>query len=113
MRLSPKQAGYLKSPATQGTRNAHSKLVNLLSLFDCWALPNTDDAKKPVVIPRVDFARPLEVPLPFMRAYSLVLQAHGIFEEDFVAFLDNLTVAQGPPAPLTILNTAGSIAGLV
>ncbi|EXF77138.1 hypothetical protein CFIO01_01785 [Colletotrichum fioriniae PJ7] len=41
------------------------------------------------------------------------LEAHGIFEEDFVAFLDNLTVAQGPPAPFTILNTAGSIAGLV
>ncbi|KAK7439289.1 hypothetical protein Landi51_11266 [Colletotrichum acutatum] len=67
----------------------------------------------PLVIPRVDFAGPLKVPLPFTRAYSPVLQAHGIYEEDFVAFLDNLTVAQGPPAPLTMLNTAGSMAGLV
>ncbi|KAK1635580.1 hypothetical protein BDP81DRAFT_322000, partial [Colletotrichum phormii] len=70
-------------------------------------------SKKPVVIPRVDFARPLKVPLPFMRAYSQGLRAHEIYEEDFVAFLDNLTVAQGPPAPLTMLNTAGSIVGLV
>ncbi|KAF4775626.1 hypothetical protein HER10_EVM0012678 [Colletotrichum scovillei] len=69
--------------------------------------------EKPVVIPRVDFAGPLKVPLPFTRSYSPVLQAHGIYKEDFVAFLDNLTVAQGPPAPLAMLNTAGSIAGLV
>ncbi|KAK1687578.1 hypothetical protein BDP55DRAFT_630773 [Colletotrichum godetiae] len=69
--------------------------------------------QKPVVIPIVDFARPLKVPLPFMRAYSQGLRAHETYEEDFVAFLDNLTVAQGPPAPLTMLNTASSIVGLI
>ncbi|KAK1495296.1 hypothetical protein CTAM01_08751 [Colletotrichum tamarilloi] len=47
------------------------------------------------------------------RRSQCLLEAHGIYAEDFVAFLDNLTVAQGPPAPLAMLNTAGSIAGLV
>ncbi|KXH42221.1 hypothetical protein CSIM01_08973 [Colletotrichum simmondsii] len=113
MRLSPKQPGYLKSPEIRGARSACSKLAKFLSLSNCWVLPDTDDLKKPVVIPRVDFAGPLKVPLPFTRSYSPVLQAHGIYEEDFVAFLDNLTVAEGPPAPFAMLNTAGSIAGLV
>ncbi|KAF4815604.1 hypothetical protein CGCSCA5_v007118 [Colletotrichum siamense] len=69
--------------------------------------------KKPVVIPRIDFGGPLKVPLPFMRAYSPDLRAHDIHEEDFVGFIDNLTVAQGPPAPLAALNAAGTIVGYV
>ncbi|KAK2740956.1 hypothetical protein CKAH01_18555 [Colletotrichum kahawae] len=69
--------------------------------------------KKPVVIPRIDFGGPLKVPLPFMRAYSPDLRAHDIHEEDFVGFIDNLTVAQGPPAPLAALNAAGTVIGYV
>ncbi|EQB59445.1 hypothetical protein CGLO_00169 [Colletotrichum gloeosporioides Cg-14] len=69
--------------------------------------------QKPVVIPRIDFGGPLKVPLPFMRAYSPDLRAHDIHEEDFVGFIDNLTVAQGPPAPLAALNAAGTIVGYV
>ncbi|KAF3001279.1 hypothetical protein E8E13_004269 [Curvularia kusanoi] len=48
-----------------------------------------------------------------MRAYSPALRPHDIDEREFVAFIDNLTVAQAPPAPLQVLNVAGSAVGTV
>ncbi|KAK0758682.1 hypothetical protein N5P37_009081 [Trichoderma harzianum] len=68
---------------------------------------------RPVVIPRVDIARPFQTPFPFMRAYSPDLYRHDISAETFVAFIDNLAVAEAPPAPLQALNVAGQAIGFV
>jgi hypothetical protein len=48
-----------------------------------------------------------------MRAYSPDLRRHDINEVEFVAFIDNLAVAQAPPAPLQALNVAGQAVGFV
>lgn len=74
---------------------------------------NANAAKRPVVIPRVDIARPFQPPFPFMRAYSPDLYPHDISVETFVAFIDNLAVAEAPPAPLQALNVAGQAIGFV
>jgi hypothetical protein len=42
-----------------------------------------------------------------MRAYSPALRSHDINETDFLAFIDNLAVAQQQPVPLQVLNLAG------
>ncbi|KKP03994.1 hypothetical protein THAR02_03909 [Trichoderma harzianum] len=68
---------------------------------------------RPVVIPRVDIARPFQTPFPFMRAYSPDLYRHDIDVATFVAFIDNLAVAEAPPAPLRALNVAGQAIGFV
>jgi hypothetical protein len=67
--------------------------------------------QKPIVIPRVDIARKLSPPLPFMRLYSPALATHDIDAYTFMAFIDNLIVAQMPPAPLRMLGVAGSVVG--
>lgn len=66
-----------------------------------------------IVIPRMDISGRLSVPLPFMRAYSPELRLYDINEEDFVAFIDNLVVAQAPTAPLQALDVAGRAVGVV
>lgn len=48
-----------------------------------------------------------------MRAYSPELRPYGVDERDFIACIDNLAVAQAPPAPLQALNVAGSVVGAV
>lgn len=48
-----------------------------------------------------------------MRAYSPDLYRHDISAETFVAFIDNLAVAEAPPAPLQALNVAGQAIGFV
>lgn len=48
-----------------------------------------------------------------MRAYSPALRVHDINEGDFVAFIDNLAVAQAAPPPLQVLDLAGSAIGFV
>lgn len=65
------------------------------------------------MIPRVDTHGLLGSPLPFIRAYSNTLRDFDIHENEFVAFIDNLSIAQAPPAPLQVLNTAGSVMGAV
>lgn len=72
-----------------------------------------DTAQRPVVIPRIDIARPFAVQLPFMRAYSPALYRHDISVETFVAFIDNLAVAEAAPVPLQALNVAGQAIGFV
>ncbi|CAN9209584.1 unnamed protein product [Alternaria alternata] len=69
--------------------------------------------QKPVVIPRLDVSGLLGTPFPFIRAYSSDLRSFNIHEKDFVAFLDNLSVAQAPPVPLQALDTAGHVVGIV
>lgn len=69
--------------------------------------------QRPVVIPRVAIAGLMSSPLPFLRAYSPVLQLHGIDEHEFVAFIDYLTVVQQAPAPLQALNVAGTAISFV
>ncbi|KAL7931208.1 hypothetical protein V8C35DRAFT_329736 [Trichoderma chlorosporum] len=68
---------------------------------------------KPVVIPRIEIARPFQAQFPFMRAYSPDLYPHDITVEAFVAFIDNLAVAEAPPPPLQALNVAGQAIGFV
>jgi hypothetical protein len=48
-----------------------------------------------------------------MRAYSPALRPHGINEGEFVAFIDNLAVAQAAPPPLQVLDVAGRAIGFV
>ncbi|CAE7185353.1 hypothetical protein PTNB85_07089 [Pyrenophora teres f. teres] len=69
--------------------------------------------QRPVVIPRLDANRLLRTPLPFIRAYSPELRSLDIHERDFVAFIDNLTVAQAPPVPLQALDAAGLAVSMV
>ncbi|KAB2110980.1 hypothetical protein AG0111_0g799 [Alternaria gaisen] len=75
--------------------------------------PRTQTLQKPVVIPRLDVSGLLGTPFPFIRAYSSDLRSFNILEKDFVAFLDNLSVAQAPPVPLQALDTAGHVVGIV
>lgn len=70
-------------------------------------------SQRPVAIPRVAIAGLMSAPLPFLRAYSPVLQLHGVDELEFVAFIDNLTVVQQAPAPLQALNVAGTAISFV
>jgi hypothetical protein len=49
--------------------------------------------------------------MPFMRAFSPDLQLHDINAQEFLAFLDNLAVAEAAPVPLQALNMAGSFVG--
>ncbi len=66
-----------------------------------------------MVVPRIDVNSMLRLPLPWLRAYSPDLRRHGVNERDFVAFIDNLTVAQAAPAPLQALDLAGRAVGFV
>jgi hypothetical protein len=50
----------------------------------------------------------LKAQLPFLRAYSPSLADHGITPRDFVAFIDNLALAQAPPQALRALNLVGT-----
>ncbi|KAI1081891.1 hypothetical protein F5B20DRAFT_36765 [Whalleya microplaca] len=69
--------------------------------------------EKPVVIPRIGIASRLELPHPFLRAYSTVLRSYDIHEVDFVAMMDNLSVAQAASPPLQAIDMAGMVLGLV
>ncbi|KAK9369814.1 hypothetical protein V1509DRAFT_638496 [Lipomyces kononenkoae] len=69
--------------------------------------------KKPVVIPRMDVVGILKAPLPFLRAYSPVLHAHDIHETDFLAFIDNLAVAQAGSPVFQAINAASMAIGFV
>lgn len=65
------------------------------------------------MIPRVDVSTLLKAPLPFLRAYSPVLRAHDINETDFLAFIDNLAVAQAGSPVFQAVNAAGMGLGFV
>jgi hypothetical protein len=85
-----------------------------------WVPPQPTEAeanaprlRKPVVIPRIDVGSPLDAPLPFVRAYSPDLQPHGISKDDFMKFLDNLSIAGAAPMPLVALSLAGDAVGFM
>ncbi|KAK7191671.1 uncharacterized protein CC84DRAFT_1162753 [Paraphaeosphaeria sporulosa] len=67
----------------------------------------------PIVIPRIDTTSVLSAKLPFVRAYSHVLRAHGINEGEFMSFMDMLAVCQAPPVPLQMLDAASHVVGIV
>jgi hypothetical protein len=73
----------------------------------------TPRLQKPVAIPRMDIAGALAIRLPFLRAYSPALRAHDIHETDFLAFVDNLTIAQAPSPPFQVLDIAGKGIGMM
>ncbi|KAI1511814.1 hypothetical protein L13192_07052 [Pyrenophora tritici-repentis] len=62
---------------------------------------------------RLDANHLLRTPPPFIRAYSPELRSLDIHEEDFVAFIDNLSLAQAPPVALQALDAAGLVVSLV
>jgi hypothetical protein len=66
-----------------------------------------------VVIPRIDSVGKMTTPLPFLRAYSPALEAFGISETDFLHFIDNLAMAQTPPATIQAMEVAGAAIGFV
>jgi hypothetical protein len=68
---------------------------------------------RPIVIPRQAIAGFTSPPFPFIRAFAPVLAYHQIDKATFVAFIDNLCVAQAPTPPLQVLNLAGTSLGLV
>ncbi|PCG95919.1 Hypothetical protein PENO1_071060 [Penicillium occitanis (nom. inval.)] len=69
--------------------------------------------EKPVVIPRIGVTSRLKAPLPFLRAYSPILATHDIHEKDFLAFIDNLCVAQAGSPVFTAMDAAGQGVGFV
>ncbi|KAH8649379.1 hypothetical protein BX600DRAFT_475026 [Xylariales sp. PMI_506] len=69
--------------------------------------------RRPVIIPRIDTGRMLQIPPPFLRAYSPDLRFHDVDQREFVAFIDTLSIAQSAPAPLQLLDIAGKAAGVV
>jgi len=48
-----------------------------------------------------------------MRLYSRDLAPNDIDADGFIAFVDNLVVAQAAPPPLKLVSTAGDIVGLM
>lgn len=52
-------------------------------------------------------------PLPFLRAYSPVLAHFNVDIEEFMAFIDHLTIVQTEPVPLQALNLVGMGIGFV
>ena len=52
-------------------------------------------------------------PLPFLRAYSPALAQFNVKIEEFMAFIDHLTVVQTEPVPLKALNLVGTGIGFV
>ncbi|GAM33508.1 hypothetical protein TCE0_011f00451 [Talaromyces pinophilus] len=69
--------------------------------------------EKPVVIPRIGVTSRLKAPLRFLRAYSPILATHDIHEKDFLAFIDNLCVAQAGSPVFTAMDAAGQGVGFV
>ncbi|KAF2731862.1 hypothetical protein EJ04DRAFT_554411 [Polyplosphaeria fusca] len=78
-----------------------------------YATPERKALSKPVVVPRVGINSILSFPLPFLRAYSPALRSSGVHEQEFIAFVDNLTVVQTQPAPLQALGFVGTGIGFV
>ncbi|KAK5676053.1 hypothetical protein LTS10_011343 [Elasticomyces elasticus] len=61
---------------------------------------------RPVLIPQLDVP-PVGESVPFQRCYSNVLAAHDVPVNEFVAFLDGLSVAQAPTPVLQSVSNAG------
>ncbi|KIV95365.1 hypothetical protein PV10_03030 [Exophiala mesophila] len=66
-----------------------------------------------VAIPQIQPDTLRSGPMPFYRAYAPDLSYHAITLEEFVGFLDNLTVARAPAAPFQILQLASMGIGFV
>ncbi|KAG9193390.1 hypothetical protein G6011_03425 [Alternaria panax] len=95
----PHQASAAHNVALPLNDFSHSD-NELLHLATDWisrasstAQPRTQVLQKPVVVPRLDVSGMLGTQFPFIRAYSPDLRLFGIHEKNFVAFIDNLSVA--------------------
>lgn len=60
----------------------------------------------PVIVPPVANG----IALPFARCYAPNLRGHGVSEEEFIEFIDNLNIVTTANAPLQLLGIAGGIA---
>ncbi|KAF3387906.1 hypothetical protein DPV78_012339 [Talaromyces pinophilus] len=76
-------------------------------------IPRTMRLEKPVVIPRLAVHGMMSSPLPFLRAYSPALSQFNVNIEEFMAFIDHLTIVQTEPVPLQVLNLVGTGIGFV
>lgn len=65
------------------------------------------------MIPRIGTASKLEIPFPFLRAYSHVLRAHDVHESEFLSMIDNLSIAQAASPPMKAVDVAGMVLGFV
>lgn len=101
-----------RQPSHTGVRGSYLEVNCPWCGFTAYPA-NLVPAQKPVIIPRVDVASRLKAPLPFLRAYSPELRAHGINETDFLAFIDNLAVAQAGSPVFQAVNVAGMGIGFV
>ena len=68
---------------------------------------------RPVAIPQVQADSFRSGPMPYCRAYAPSLAQHNVSCADFVAFIDNLTIAQAPAAPFKVLQIASTGVGFV
>jgi hypothetical protein len=66
-----------------------------------------------VVIPQIEPSTLLSGPMPFLRAWSPILQDHAITPQDFLAFIDGLAVAQAPSPPLQAVQIVSTGLGFV
>lgn len=69
--------------------------------------------ERPVAVPQIQPNSFRSGPMPFCRAYAPALAGNSVSCEDFVAFIDNLTIAQAPAAPFKALQLAGTGVGFV
>ncbi|RMZ86300.1 hypothetical protein DV736_g6474, partial [Chaetothyriales sp. CBS 134916] len=69
--------------------------------------------QRPIAIPQIDRNSLRSGPMPFMRAYAPCLMSNDITVDHFLAFVDNLTVAQAPSPPFQGLQLVGAGIGFV
>jgi hypothetical protein len=66
-----------------------------------------------VVIPQIEPSTLISGPMPFLRAWSPILQDHAITPRDFLSFIDGLAVAQAPSPPLQAVQIVSTGLGFV
>ncbi|KAI1181144.1 hypothetical protein F4777DRAFT_3945 [Nemania sp. FL0916] len=105
-------------PAPVPTSPTNSELditeSRILDLATASFPPISEDAElpplpKPVVVPRINPGRAI----PFARVWVPELANHGITQEDFVAFIDNLNIIITPHLAFRLLQVASFAVGMV
>lgn len=77
------------------------------------AHPHPRRLLQPVAVPQIAPATFISGPQPFTRAYAPILAQYAISPTTFAAFIDGLTIAQAPTAPLQAMQVVGTGIGVV